>query len=265
VLSERARRALNRGTTSGVIGLAVAGFAMSYQALHSLAVEQGVPAPLAWMWPLVVDGFIVVASLSVRGAAMTARFVYWMNVSLDLFIERADGEQGAGDWLRIYEQLHREFNERAGRLSTLVQGRVIYDMMDPFWPDARADESLPDYLREYGGIWTDKPKVLVSRTRRTASHNTTILGGSDAVDRLAELRRTSDGDIGVGGATLATALLRAHLLDELLLVVHPVVLGAGRPLFDGLDEPLQVDLLEEKSFASGVTMRRYAARGAEGS
>lgn len=195
---------------------------------------------------------------------MTARFVYWMNVSLDLLIERADGEQGAGDWLRIDEQLHHEFNERAGRLSMMVEGRVIYDMMDPFWPDARADESLPDYMREFGGIWTDKPKVLVSRTRRTASHNTTILGGADAVDRLAELRRTGDGDIGVGGATLATALLRAHLLDELLLFTHPVLLGTGRPLFDGLDEPLQLDLFEQRSFASGVTMHRYAVRGATG-
>jgi dihydrofolate reductase len=195
---------------------------------------------------------------------MTARFVYWMNVSLDLFIERTDGEQGGGDWPRIDEQLHREFNERAGRLSMMVEGRVIYDMMDPFRPDARADESLPDYLREFGRIWTDKPKVLVSRTRRTASHNTTILGGADALDRLAELRRSGDGDIGVGGATLATALLGAHLLDELLLFTHPVVLGAGRPLFDGLDEPLQLDLLEQRSFASGVTMHRYAARGAAG-
>ncbi len=195
---------------------------------------------------------------------MTARFVYWMNVSLDLLIERTHGEQGAGDWLRIDEQLHREFSERAGRLSMMVQGRVMYDVMDPFWPDARTDESLPDYLREFGGIWTDKPKVLVSRTRRTASHNTTILGGADTLDRLAELRRTGDGDIGVGGATLATALLRGHLLDELLLFTHPVVLGAGRPLFDGLDEPLQLDLLEQRSFASGVTMHRYAARGAAG-
>ena len=195
---------------------------------------------------------------------MTARFVYWMNVSLDLLIERADGEQGAGDWLRIDEQLHHEFNERAGRLSMMVEGRLIYDMMDPFWPDARADESLPDYMREFGAIWTEKPKVLVSRTRRTASHNTTIIGGADAVDRLAELRRTGDGDIGVGGATLATALLRAHLLDELLLFTHPVLLGTGRPLFDGLDEPLQLDLFEQRSFASGVTMHRYAMRGATG-
>jgi hypothetical protein len=73
VLSERATRALNRGTTCGVIALAVAGFTMSYDALHSLAVEQGVPTPLAWMWPLVVDGFIVVASLTVVRAVADGR------------------------------------------------------------------------------------------------------------------------------------------------------------------------------------------------
>jgi hypothetical protein len=73
VLSERATRALNRGTTGGVLGLAVAGFTMSYDALHSLALTQGVPAALAWMWPLVVDGFIVIASLSVVRAVADSR------------------------------------------------------------------------------------------------------------------------------------------------------------------------------------------------
>ena len=77
MLSDRATRALNRGTTGGVIGLAAAGFAMSYDALHSLAADQGVPTPLAWLWPLVVDGFIVVASLSVvRAVADGRRAVY---------------------------------------------------------------------------------------------------------------------------------------------------------------------------------------------
>ena len=77
MLSERATRALNRGTTSGVIGLAVAGFAMSYDALHSLALTNGVPATLAWMWPLVVDGFILLASLSVVRAVADSRRAYY--------------------------------------------------------------------------------------------------------------------------------------------------------------------------------------------
>jgi dihydrofolate reductase len=196
---------------------------------------------------------------------MAGRFVYWMNVSLDLFIEREAGEHGdieGPGWMRIGEPLHREFNARAGAMSMMVQGRTVYEMMDPFWPNARRDESLPGYLREYGEIWTDIPKVLVSRTRSTAEHNTRILSGDDAIEQLAALRRETDGDIGVGGANLATQLLQAHLLDELLLFTHPVVLGAGRPLFEALDEPLALDLLEQRSFDQGVTMHRYAVRGA---
>ena len=197
---------------------------------------------------------------------MSARFVYWMNVSLDLFIEREAGEHGDLDgpeWLRIDEQLHREFNARARAMSMLVEGRIVYEMMDPFWPDARGDASLPDYLREYGEIWTNIPKVLVSRTRTAAEHNTRIIGGDDAIGRLAELRKDSEGDIGVGGANLATQLLAAGLLDELLLFTHPALLGAGRPPFDSLEhEPVLLDLLEHKSFDNGVTMHRYAVRGA---
>lgn len=193
---------------------------------------------------------------------MAARFVYWMNVSLDLMIEGEAGEEGGGDWMRIGESLHREFNARARGLSMDVSGRVIYETMESFWPKARTDTSLPDFMREYGEIWTDVPKVLVSRTRTSADYNTRIIGGDDAIAQLAALRAEESGDIGVGGATLATQLLNAHLLDEVMLFTHPAVLGRGRPLFDQVDEPLELELLEQASFEAGVTLHRYAVRGA---
>jgi len=193
---------------------------------------------------------------------MPGRFVYWMNVSLDLKIERDPGEQGGGEWMRIGEPLHREFNARARAFTLDVQGRVIYETMETFWPNARSDKSLPDFMREYGEIWTSMPKVLVSRTRESADYDTRIIGGNDAIEQLATLRAEGDGDIGVGGATLATQLLQAKLLDELLLFTHPVILGNGRPLFDEHDEPVELDLLEQASFDQGVTMHRYAVRGA---
>ena len=188
------------------------------------------------------------------------RFTYWMNVSLDLRIEQVPGDNGAGEWMRIDEELHREFNLRARALAMMVQGRVIYETMEEFWPRAREDASLPDFLQEYGEIWTAKPKVLVSRTRDSAGHDTRIIGGDDAIEQLAALRAETDGAIGVGGATLATQLLRAGLLDELLLFTHPAILGFGRPLFDDYDHPVELDLLEQQSFQQGVTMHRYAVR-----
>jgi dihydrofolate reductase len=190
------------------------------------------------------------------------RFVYWMNVSLDLRIEQVPGDNGAGEWLRIDEELHREFNARARALAIMVQGRVMYETMEEYWPRAREDASLPDVMREYGEIWTAKPKVLVSRTRHGADHDTRIFGGDDAIEQLAALRAGTDGTIGVGGAALATQLLRAGLLDELLLFTHPAILGFGRPLFDDYDVPIDLDLIEQRSFKQGVTMHRYTIRDA---
>jgi len=189
---------------------------------------------------------------------MAGRFVYWMNVSLDLKIERDHGEEGGGDWLRITESLHQEFNRRAADLALMVQGRIVYETMEAAWPAMRDDESQPEVMREYGHIWTSAPKVLVSRTRDSADHNTRIIGGDDAIEQLARLRDETDGDIGVGGATLATRLLRAGLLDELLLFTHPVVLGTGRPLFDDPHEPVELSLLEQQTYDQGVTLHRYA-------
>lgn len=188
------------------------------------------------------------------------RFVYFMNVSLDLRIEQVAGDDGAGEWLRITESLHREFNARTRALAGMVQGRIIYETMEEYWPRAREDTSLPDYMQEYGELWTTTPKVLVSRTRQTADHSTRIFGGDDAIEQLAALRAETDGTISVGGATIATQLLRAGLLDELLLCYHPSILGFGRPLFDDYDLPLDLDLLDLRSFEQGVTLHHYAIR-----
>jgi dihydrofolate reductase len=186
------------------------------------------------------------------------RTVYWMNVSLDLFVGATADEHGGGDWLRIGEDLHREFNRRAADLVAMVQGRIVYEIMERWWPHVAVDESQPGYMREYGRIWTEMPKVLVSRARTEAPFNTWVIGGSNAIQELGDLRDATEGDIGVGGAAIATQLHEAGLLDELLLFTHPVVLGSGRPLFDRVERPLELELLEHAEFARGVTMHRYS-------
>lgn len=185
------------------------------------------------------------------------RFVYSMNVSVDLRIEQVPGDNGAGEWLQLSEELHREANARARDTSIMVHGRVFYEVMEAT-ARAREDASLPLVLREYAEIWISKPKVLVSRTRRTAGPNTLVFGGDDAIEQLAALKTRTEGVISVGGAALATQLLRKGLLDELLLWIHPAILGFGRPLFDDYDRPIDLELLEQRTFTHGVAMHRYA-------
>jgi dihydrofolate reductase len=191
------------------------------------------------------------------------RFVYSMNVSLDLRIEQVPGDNGAGEWLRIDEELHRAANEETRAAALIVHGRTFYELMEEYWPRAREDASLPEYMREFAELWTAKPKVLVSRTRQAADHNTRVIGGDDAIEQLAVLRADTEGVLGVGGANLATQLLRARLLDELLLWTHPTILGFGRPLFDDYDLPIDLELIEQRSFKQGVTMHRYAVADAK--
>jgi dihydrofolate reductase len=187
------------------------------------------------------------------------RLVYWMNVSMDLRIEHRANEQGGGSWMRITDALHRDFNDRARKLAAGIQGRIIHETMESFWPSAANDPSVSQVMRDYGKIWVAMPKYLVSNTRKAADYNTQIIGGPDVIQTIATIRAETSGDIGVGGATLATQVLKAGLLDELMLYVHPTILGGGRPLFDG--EPfVETDLLESVSFPEGVVFHRSAIR-----
>lgn len=190
------------------------------------------------------------------------RFSYWMNVSVDGFVESHSGEDGGGGWMSIDEPLHEVFNARARELDAMINGRKVYEIMERSWPAFAEDESQNEIMREYGRIWMEKPKYLVTRTRTDAEYNTTVITGDDVIEQLAALRREASGTIGVGGPNLATDLLEHHLLDELMVFVHPALLGSGRPLFDRLEQPLQLDLLEHETFDNGVVLHRYGVRGA---
>ena len=105
---------------------------------------------------------------------MAGRFVYWMNVSLDLFIEREAGEHGdieGPSWIRLSEPLHREFSARARAMPAMVEGRIVYEMMDPFWPNARTNESLPGFLANSARSGRISPRC--SSRARARRRNTT--------------------------------------------------------------------------------------------
>lgn len=175
----------------------------------------------------------------------------FMMTSLDGYHE---GPAHELDW---HNADNPEFNrfavEQLAEADTLVFGRVTYEMMASYWPTSEAYRSDPDIA----GPMNDLPKLVASRTlERVDWANARLLEG-DAVERLAELRAgTGGGLLVLGSADLTASLLRAGILDELRVMVSPVVLGAGVPAFQGADRT-SLELVSARPYASGNVLLTY--------
>ena len=185
--------------------------------------------------------------------ANAGRLIYAMSVSLDGFVETPTRSL---DWVLVDEELHSFFNDQAREVSASLYGRRIYELMAGYWPTVEADPSATPAELEYAGIWRDTPRIVFSRTLDHVDWNSRLVRG-DAAAEVKRLKSQPNFVMDVGGPTLAAALLRAGLVDECRLFVHPVILGAGTPFFPALVDRIGLKLLETRTFSSGVVYLRY--------
>jgi dihydrofolate reductase len=180
------------------------------------------------------------------------RVIFSMGVSLDGFIAGPDGEI---DWGAPDEELHRFHNEQTRELGVHLCGRRLYETM-VYWETADQDPSVRDVSREFAGIWQALPKIVFSTTLESVEGNARL--ATDGVaEEIGRLKAQPGKDIAVGGAGLAASCTKLGLIDEYRLFVSPVVLGAGTPFFPGLDERIQLELLETRTFGGRVEYLRY--------
>ena len=182
------------------------------------------------------------------------KLIYSMGVSLDGYIV---GPDGGFDWAMPDEEQHRFHNEQARALGGHLLGRGLYETM-LYWETAEEDTSLPDYEREFAAVWKQLPKVVFSTTLAEVEGNARLATGEPA-EELARLRQETDGDIAVGGATLAVACIEQGLVDEYGPLVSPAVAGGGTPFLPPLEERVELELVETRTFASRVVYMRYSA------
>jgi dihydrofolate reductase len=182
---------------------------------------------------------------------MTRKIILGMMVSLDGFIEGPNREIG---WHQVDAELHQHMNDDLRTRSTFLSGRVSHELMASFWPTADQDPDVEPEMAEFAGIWRDMPKIVYSRTLAHADWNTTIVR-EVVVDEVLALKEQPGGDLALGGADLAATFMRHDLIDEYRLFVNPVVLGGGKPLFQGT--ALDLKLVGHHVFGNGVAMLRY--------
>ncbi len=178
-----------------------------------------------------------------------ARLVYSMFASVDGYIEAPGHDIG---WSVPDEELHAYANDEARASSVFLYGRRLYELMAQFWPTADAGPDTPEVIADFARVWRDKPKVVFSRTLTEVAWNSRLVRDDPATE-IARLKRELDGELSVGGPTLAASVI--DLVDEFRLFLHPVALGAGTPFFP--DRRLPLRLIDTKTFGSGVVLLRY--------
>ncbi|HET8570318.1 MAG TPA: dihydrofolate reductase family protein [Candidatus Limnocylindria bacterium] len=182
------------------------------------------------------------------------KLIYSMNVSLDGYVATPEGGL---DWSIVDEEVHGWWNDQQRQEAAALYGRRLYETM-AYWHTAESDPDANEVMLDFARAWNATPKIVFSSTLESVGDGCRLVQ-TGAVEAWPALREEFEGDVSVGGPTLASAFIRAGLVDEYRLVVNPVVLGAGLPFFPQLDEPIRLELLETHRFASGATYLRYAA------
>jgi len=174
------------------------------------------------------------------------KVVLMMSVSIDGFVAGPHGHAGA---LPEPDELKRWKLERVRQAGTHIMGRVTYEEMAAFWPTSTDDYAAP---------MNEIPKVVFSKTLDEATWPESSIARGDLADEIATLRRQPGGEIiAWGGAGFAQSLSRTGLVDEYVLVIHPVAFGGGLPMFQDLRDALRLELLEARTFDTGTVLHIY--------
>ncbi|HET6355824.1 dihydrofolate reductase family protein [Streptomyces sp. NBC_00879] len=178
---------------------------------------------------------------------------YSMGVSLDGYIVGPDGEF---NWTVPDKDVFRFWIDEIQRVGVHLLGRRLYETM-LYWETADQDASLGDAELEWAALWNPLPKVVFSTTLSAVQGNARLVSGGVA-EEIERLRaEPGEGDIAIGGATLAAEAAALGLIDEYQVMVYPVLVGGGIPFFPRGERRVDLELVETRTFSSGVVYLRH--------
>jgi dihydrofolate reductase len=181
-----------------------------------------------------------------------AKLIYAAITSLDGYVADADGDFG---WAAPDEEVHSFVNDLQRTVGTYLLGRRMYEVMR-FWEDPEGLDAEPPVFQDFAALWKAADKVVYSRTLERASTARTRIERELDPDAVRELKASSTRDMSVGGPGLAGEAIRTGLVDEVGLILVPVVVGGGtRALPD--DVRVGLELMDERRFRGGAVHLRY--------
>ncbi|GIK37911.1 MAG: deaminase [Chloroflexota bacterium] len=181
-----------------------------------------------------------------------ARLIYSAISSLDGYIEDRHGQF---DWAAPDEEVHRFINDLERSAGTHLYGRRMYETLMVWETDPNLAAESP-LLRDFAEIWQVANKIVYSKTLETVSTRKTQLERSFDPEAIRQLKQTVEQDILIGGPELAAHAFRSGLIDEWHLFLIPIIVGGGKQALPD-NVRLELELLDERRFGSGVVFLRY--------
>src|SRR5580765_1550808 len=205
-----------------------------------------------WLW--LAPGHAGLLLVSRYGGGLLMRSVtFSMGVSLDGYIV---GPDGTFDWTVPDPAVFRFWIDEIRGVGVHLMGRRLYETM-LYWETADQNQSLDDAELEWAALWNPLPKVVFSTTLSAVQGNARLAAGglADEIERLRA--EPGEGNIAIGGATLAAEAAALDLIDEYLVRVYPVLVGGGIPYFAQRERRVDLELVETRTFSPRVVYLRY--------
>ena len=184
-----------------------------------------------------------------------AKLIYSMITSLDGYAVAAEGDLGHG---ADDAEVHTFIGDTFRHVGTYLYGRRMYETM-VFWETAHELPDAPPHIVQFARDWQAAKKVVYSTTLASVSSARTRIEPTFDPEAVRRLKADADHDLTVDGPTLAAQAIAAGLVDEYHLFVTTTVVGGGTRFFpDGVR--LDLELVEERAFGSGLVYARYRTR-----
>jgi dihydrofolate reductase len=181
-----------------------------------------------------------------------AKLIYSAIASLDGYVE---DEQGTFEWAAPDEEVFAFVNDLERPIGVHLYGRRMYETM-AYWETEGGGSDQPAVSRDFAGIWRAAEKVVYSRTLQAVSSARTRIERELDAGAVRRLKEAAETDITIGGAGLGGQAIAAGLVDELHLLLGPILVGGGKPALPGTVRA-RLELLDERRFRSGVVHLHY--------
>ncbi len=183
------------------------------------------------------------------------KIISFMHISLDGFVAGPNGEM---NWIKVDEEIFDHVGKRIGETGAALYGRVTYEMMEGYWPNAGDKPNASKHDIDHSKWYNKAHKNVLSKTMKDTELPDTTIISDNLSDRINKIKQEEGSEILLFGSPTAThSLIQQNLIDGYWLFVNPIILGEGIPLFTHIKDKIKLKLITTRQFTCGVTELNY--------